>query len=165
MKSILQIVYTSSAADGFPECELSELRKQWRSSNEKRDIGSVLVHFDGSFLQLLEGERSMVEAVYKLIREDCRHTQITHVGREIVRDRSFDGLSLAYAALHPRDARELFSANDQMPPGPGLEGIDVERAKILLFGALDKRRGLPQRFSRSATTWLSANWFPPAHRP
>jgi len=135
-------MYMSSAADGFAACEITEQRRRWQSANEKRDISSVLVQFGESFLQLLEGERSMVEAVYKLIRQDRRHAPITHLSREIVRERSFDGLSLAYAGLHPADAQELLAAKSQLPHGPGTGVIDAELAKILLFGALNTRRRL-----------------------
>jgi hypothetical protein len=141
-------MYMSRAAAGFAECRLSELRKRWQSFNEKRDISSVLVHFDASLLQLLEGERSMVEAVYKLIRQDCRHTHITHLCRETVRDRSFDGLSLAYASIAPMDAKHLLASSNQLPPGSDAGVIDADRARILLFGALNRRRRHPHNLTK-----------------
>ena len=138
-------MYVSTAVGEFAECRLSELRKQWQSSNEKRDIDSVLVSVGDSFLQLLEGERSMVEAVYRLIRQDPRHTDVIQLAGETVRERLFDRLSLGYAALHPMRAQELLAANNQLPSGPGIGCIDAERAKTLLYGALGTRRGLSRR--------------------
>ena len=152
MKSILQITYVSTAVGGFAECQISELRKQWQSANVKRDIDSVLVNIGDSFLQLLEGERSMVEAVYKLIRQDPRHANIIQLTGQTVRERLFAGLSLGYAALHPMHAQELLAANNQLPSGQRIGCIDAEGAKTLLYGALGARRGLSRRADRRTTT-------------
>jgi hypothetical protein len=134
MKSIFQIVYASRMAVWPEEHQWLEMQRQWRTANDKRDINSVLVSVDGCFLQFLEGDRTMVEAVYKLIAQDKRHSQIRQLSAQTVAHPTFGGLSLCHSRLSS-DTRTLVDA----------ASIDAETAKELLFESLGRWRGVPPR--------------------
>jgi hypothetical protein len=134
MKSLFQIVYASRAAVRLEDHQLLEMLRQSRTANEKRDINSVLVSVDGCFLQHLEGDRTMVEAVYKLIAQDKRHSQIRQLSAQAVAHPTFGGLSLCHTRLSS-DARTLVD----------VASIDAETAKELLFESLGRWRSVPPR--------------------
>jgi hypothetical protein len=111
-----------------------DMLRRWRTANEKRDINSVLVSVDFCFVQLLEGERTMAEAVYKLIAQDKRHFQIRQLSAQTVSHPTFDGLSLCHSSLSS-DARTLLDN----------ASIDAEMAKELLVGSLNQWRNTRPR--------------------
>jgi FAD-dependent sensor of blue light len=134
MKLAFQIIYASRVAVRLEEHQWLEMLRQWRTANEKRDINSVLLSLDGCFLQHLEGDRTMVEAVYKLIAQDKRHFQIRQLSAQAVAHPTFDGLSLCHTRL---------SSNERMLVD--VSRIDAKTAKGLLFASLGQWRSIRPR--------------------
>jgi Sensors of blue-light using FAD len=73
---ILSLVYVSSAAQPFSSSELLELVQKAQASNARHGITGVLLHKDGSFMQVLEGPESGVKALAEKIQRDRRHTSV-----------------------------------------------------------------------------------------
>jgi Sensors of blue-light using FAD len=134
MKSVFQIIYASRIAVPLEEQQWMEMLRRWRTANEKRDINSVLLSVDGCFLQHLEGDRTMVEAVYKLIAQDKRHFEITQLSAQAVAQPTFDGLSLCHTGLSS-DKRMLVD----------VASIDAQTAKGLLSASLGQWRSMRTR--------------------
>ncbi len=67
------IVYVSAATEPFSKPALLELLNKARQNNQRLDITGLLLYKDGDFIQLLEGERTAVEALFKTISTDPRH--------------------------------------------------------------------------------------------
>ncbi|MEA3138849.1 MAG: hypothetical protein QOK23_1018 [Gammaproteobacteria bacterium] len=134
MKSVFQIIYASRIAVPLEEQQWMEMLRQWRTANEKRDINSVLLSVDGCFLQHLEGDRTMVEAVYKLIAQDKRHFETTQLSAQAVAHATFDGLSLCHTRLSS-DKRMLAD----------VASIDVQTATGLLSASLGQWRSMRSR--------------------
>lgn len=70
---LYQLAYVSRAVGTWTRPDLIALLRQARVRNEARGITGVLLFRNGSFLQLLEGERDEVEALFDLILLDPRH--------------------------------------------------------------------------------------------
>lgn len=71
--------------------EAVELLNFCQHRNEELDIKGVLLYSEGNFLQILEGEKEIVQDLFEKIKEDSRHYGIMQlVGRDIKRG-SFDG--------------------------------------------------------------------------
>ncbi|MFZ9595624.1 MAG: BLUF domain-containing protein [Bdellovibrionia bacterium] len=73
---LFAIVYTSQARSPVTEKLLNEILCQARERNEKDQITGFLAARTGYFLQFLEGEKNRVQACYRRIQKDERHTQI-----------------------------------------------------------------------------------------
>ena len=69
-----QLLYVSQAARNIPASDLDDILAVGRANNLARDLSGILVHVDGGFLQILEGERDAVMAKYGRIAEDQRHS-------------------------------------------------------------------------------------------
>ena len=59
--------------------DLLELLRAARAKNQALGITGVLLHRQGRFVQLLEGGREEVHALYATIRADDRHRDVTLV--------------------------------------------------------------------------------------
>ncbi len=76
--------------------ELEAILEDARAGNEARNVTGALVYADGVFLQVLEGEREVLEPLVESIRSDKRHDsmKVFH-SREVTR-RAFDDWRMAY---------------------------------------------------------------------
>ena len=62
---LTQVMYASAALAVFSPRDLAELLAKARARNEACDISGLLVYFEGSFLQVLEGPQDDVELLYQ----------------------------------------------------------------------------------------------------
>ncbi|WP_155140323.1 BLUF domain-containing protein [Aquisalinus luteolus] len=70
---LYHLAYLSSATHLMSEKELKDILEKSRSNNKIDNITGLLLYNDGSFFQVLEGEKATVEACYKRIQKDRRH--------------------------------------------------------------------------------------------
>jgi hypothetical protein len=101
--TILQLIYTSAATSPFDEAELTELLEVARTNNAALDVTGLLLYHEGSFIQVLEGERAVVDQLYDKIARDPRHhgAQILFSGFQDHRD--FTDWSMGFTRIEDPD--------------------------------------------------------------
>jgi hypothetical protein len=73
------------------------------SFNKVNQITGVLCQGTGFFIQVLEGERSIINQLYRRIVQDSRHKDVELVGFEEISDRKFKQWSMALIDLSDTD--------------------------------------------------------------
>jgi hypothetical protein len=96
---LVRLIYTSRAADSLTPDALGPIMKAARTRNAAAGITGVLVHSDGVFLQLLEGGRNAVSALYNRISRDERHRDVVLLAYDEVAERRFAGWAMGQANL------------------------------------------------------------------
>ena len=71
-----EIVYVSLASQEMDQAGLAGLLGRARLRNAARGITGLLIYHRREFLQLIEGEREEVEALFDAICRDARHQQV-----------------------------------------------------------------------------------------
>ena len=135
MKPLISVIYASRATEHFHEHEIPELLKQARLANARQELTGMLLYIDGSFLQVLEGQPDMVEAMFAAILLDKRHSQITLIARETILERAYEGWTLIHKTLDPVEAGELIEEPDYFQSSAWIAAPDPSRAKKLLAAA------------------------------
>jgi hypothetical protein len=138
MKSLISLIYASRATECFHEHEIPDLLQQVRIANAKQEITGMLLYISGSFLQVLEGQPEMVDAVFSSILRDEKHTQVTLIARDSIPERAFEGWTMMHKTLDPVEAGELIGEIDYfLSPTwlTQLDQLDVGRAMKLLSAA------------------------------
>ena len=97
---LYRIVYSSKATRPLSSEDLEQILVDARSGNEARDVTGALIHVDGVFLQVLEGERSTLETLIASIDADARHDSMKVFHQAEIPERAFDDWSMAW--LTPR---------------------------------------------------------------
>ena len=111
--ALQQIVYVSAATRAMDEPDLRDLLAEARHFNEANGVTGMLLYCDDTFMQVLEGARTVLEPLYVRICRDRRHARVLSVRddwdkfklwdlsvrNEEVRERSFGGWSMAFHAL------------------------------------------------------------------
>jgi hypothetical protein len=94
-----QVVYSSAAVAPFSEAQLTELLARARTKNDRLGVTGMLLYHDGSFLQVLEGEASVLEALFTAISADKRHHRVVALLRREVDERHFGDWRMGFASM------------------------------------------------------------------
>ena len=86
--------------------------QQSQQHNRALNITGILLYFNGCIIQVLEGEKEHVEALYTTISRDARHTQVTPVYGRQIEKRTFSDWSIGYKTLV---ASEFVHLREKLP--------------------------------------------------
>lgn len=101
---LVRLMYASRAARTFGAEELSVVLRQSTTNNPRQGVTGVLCFSGEIFLQVLEGGRSQVSALYNRIAQDPRHRDVVLLSYEEIEERSFAGWAMGQvnmARLNP----------------------------------------------------------------
>ena len=101
-----RLKYVSRSSREMTEEEIVELGRVSVFNNRRDEITGILVEASGLFFQVIEGEDSVVDALYDRILADDRHTEmlLLNVQRDIER-RLFPAWAMKTVRLGPHDER------------------------------------------------------------
>lgn len=123
MSNLIQIVYISRSTfaptnmtTGI-EPNVARILAKSRVNNRKRELVGVLYFGDGCFFQCLEGEKEVVEDLYKKLEQDDRHTDLKILSSKPIAERSFAEWSMKYVPLEePMKSLMLSNGYPQFDP-------------------------------------------------
>lgn len=125
-------IYTSIATRPFSNAELSDLLQTARASNAAVGVTGMLLHVEGTFFQVLEGDDAVVRGLFGRIAADLRHGSVTRIIHEPLHLRRFADWTMGFASLAPAELGALEGANDFFSHGSCLSMLNEGRAKKLL---------------------------------
>lgn len=96
---LVRLTYCSRAVPGIDQEELQAILKSSRANNARSGITGVLCLSDGFFIQVLEGGRGAVNALYNRVVVDGRHADVTLLGYEELRERRYAGWAMGQANM------------------------------------------------------------------
>jgi len=102
-KSLIQIVYVSSAVVPFSDIDLEELLKVSKGNNGRCGVSGLLLYHEGNFMQLLEGPKLQVEALEARIVRDPRHRGYICLLQRQIEQATFAGWSMGFRRLKKED--------------------------------------------------------------
>lgn len=91
---LVRLLYASRAVPAIDQEELQSILRQSKARNPAQGITGVLCFSHGIFLQVLEGGRGAVNALYNKIATDTRHTQVELLLYQEIGERRFAGWSM-----------------------------------------------------------------------
>lgn len=87
--TLLQLTYISSICPGVSEQQIALIHQQAEKNNARLQITGLLLLTDRCFMQLLEGESTIVKTQFAKIAKDKRHQQVRLVSERVVQQRQF----------------------------------------------------------------------------
>ena len=94
-----QVIYSSAATTPLTDAELASLLLRARTNNLRLGVSGLLLHHDGSFLQVLEGDRAVLEALFASICLDKRHNRIVKLLEREVEERHFAEWKMGFVSV------------------------------------------------------------------
>lgn len=141
---LLRLVYASAAAAPMARAELEALLAKARSNNARLGVTGMLLYHEGSFIQALEGDPEVVDALYDRIAADPRHRDAMLLIREPAVERLFDDWTMGFYRVGPDSEDELPGLSHFLADPSELFGgrVEPDRVRKLLLGF---REGLWRR--------------------
>ena len=100
---LTRLLYVSKPVGPITTYVTASLLENSRVSNKKLEITGVLCQGTGIYMQVLEGERSAINALYSRIIADTRHHQVELLSFEEVDQRQYGQWSMALVQLSVDD--------------------------------------------------------------
>ena len=97
---LVRLMYASRAAESVTPDDVADILKKSRSHNPGVGVTGVLCLSAGIFLQLIEGGRPAVSALYNRIAADRRHRDVVLLSFEEIGERRFAGWSMGQVNLN-----------------------------------------------------------------
>lgn len=96
---LVRLMYASRAVSTVNQEALHAILRQCKAKNPAAGITGVLCYSEGIYLQVLEGGRSAVNALYNRIVADTRHTQVELMSYCEIGERRFASWSMGQVNL------------------------------------------------------------------
>jgi hypothetical protein len=130
---LVRLLYASRAVDDVSQEELMTILAQSTAHNPASGITGVLCASGRLFLQLLEGGRMQVNALYNQIVADPRHKDVVILSYEEISERRFANWSMGLVNLERVNASVLLEHSESATLDPyGVSGM----ATMALLGEL-----------------------------
>ena len=97
---LVRLMYVSRAAQGLKPDALSAILKRSTSHNPSVGVTGVLCFSGEVFLQVLEGGRSQVSALYNRIACDPRHHDVVLLSFDEIAERRFAGWAMGQVHMN-----------------------------------------------------------------
>nr|WP_306660271.1 BLUF domain-containing protein [Rheinheimera maricola] len=98
-KDEIQLVYISERCISTDDAAINKIKLRAEPNNYRRNITGALLFTERYFLQYLEGEAAVVDALYASICRDKRHTNARVLLRAPIKQRDFSRWSLGVKKL------------------------------------------------------------------
>jgi hypothetical protein len=99
----VRLLYVSRPVGPQTSTVTSTLLQQAQKNNQAQGITGVLCQGQGIYFQVIEGERSRVNALYRRICTDTRHKDVEILHYQEIQDRHFAQWSMALVHLSAQD--------------------------------------------------------------
>ncbi len=130
---LVQLIYCSAAAKAdIAKSELDKILEVARLDNAKVGITGILLFREGSFFQVLEGDREAIEALFEKISLDKRHNRIRKILIEPIDERGFAAWTMGYPKITSKELAEIPGLNDFFSRGKSYLELEEGNAKTLL---------------------------------
>ena len=94
-----QLVYLSSAVRPLSSTQILDVVVRSRDRNHRHNLTGLLLSKSGKFMQLLEGDKPDVEALFARIERDPLHRDVTVIHQGPAEGRQFPGCALGFQDL------------------------------------------------------------------
>jgi hypothetical protein len=109
---LVRLLYASRASGAINPDALSAILKKSRAHNPTVGVTGVLCFSGEIFMQVLEGGRSQVSALYNSITSDPRHHDVVLLSYEEIGERRFAGWTMGQVNLGRVNAALLLKYSD-----------------------------------------------------
>lgn len=124
------IVYLSSSSPYLSEDDLNSILIQARTNNERLNVTGVLIHGQGSFIQVLEGKKEDLDTLYKKIAKDKRHFNLIRVLNTPIEHRSFEEWKMGFKRMNTEEEKQLLQSNFNLE-NPHFKNLEKYNHQVL----------------------------------
>jgi len=110
--SLYCLVYTSVSTQKMSDDDLKIILEKSRIKNQKANVTGMLLYLDPYFIQVLEGDREIVDGIFNTISQDSRHHKVSIIYRQPLDKRYFSNWSMGFNKIDDDDLENLDGFSD-----------------------------------------------------
>jgi len=129
---MIQIAYFSSTPSLLSPDDIAGILLKSRANNLRRGITGMLLYKGGSVLQVLEGEKTEVDALYAIIERDKRHRGVIRMFEKTIAQRDFPEWTMGFYDLNAEGATYLEGYNAILENDFDMAGFKPSAAQKLI---------------------------------
>ena len=107
MPDLIHLVYTSLATHPMEYQDFLDLLIQSREKNHRLGVTGMLLYQKETFLQVLEGRKTVVEELFRRIVLDPRHTNVTLLVKHPIDVREYTNWDMKFTNIDKIDLGNL----------------------------------------------------------
>jgi hypothetical protein len=100
------LAYFSSAVTQFRYSQITDIIRTSQENNKRLGVTGLLCYREMNFVQFLEGEKTVVEALLEKIKKDPRHSGVITVLSEPIEKRMFENWYMALRNIDQFEGEE-----------------------------------------------------------
>lgn len=100
---LINLIYGSSAKRQMADGELLGILTKAREKNARLGVTGMLLYRGGNFLQVLEGDKAVVEGLFDVIKKDDRHQEVALIAKRPVPRRAFGEWEMGFVHIDTLD--------------------------------------------------------------
>ncbi len=109
---LVRLLYASRAIEAVSTDTVQQIMRQSHAHNPANGITGILCHSERVFIQVLEGGRAAVNALYARLLEDPRHEDVMLLHYEEINERRYAGWTMGQANLAKVNPSTLLRFSD-----------------------------------------------------
>ncbi len=127
------LTYSSRAQLDLSACDLVAIHESARHLNALDGITGLLIFNGTSFLQVIEGAETAIDALLERLRRDSRHTSLEVVDERVVDQRSFPDWSMEMVQVSAAHLEARDEIETVLPSGiaPEVRQLILNKARAL----------------------------------
>ncbi len=98
-----ELIYCSIAKPDLAEKDIVDILAKARDFNSKNDITGCLLLHNNEFIQILEGDKKVLQDLIEKIKKDDRHSNVMVLAENIIEKRVFEKWNMAYHKVENHD--------------------------------------------------------------
>lgn len=112
------VLYRSQATPALTAADLQTLLDRARTHNAEHQLTGLLLYGDGCFVQLVEGPKEPVRALYARMQQDARHTHVVMLSDGPGPQRWFADWHMAFCQVAAPALYQVLGAVEDQTPLP-----------------------------------------------
>ncbi|MEM9530081.1 MAG: BLUF domain-containing protein [Pseudomonadota bacterium] len=104
---MIQVSYVSRTAAPMSDQDLLALLLECQEKNRSRGITGLLLYANGTFLQAIEGEESVIDSLVEKIWGDPRHRNVKLLQRRPVSQREYKDWSMGFERVTDEELQKI----------------------------------------------------------
>ena len=103
------VIYVSSATVPVAEADLERFLTRWQHNNALHGVTGILLYseIEARFMQVIEGEQTVIQALFAKIKQDYRHHDILTLADGPISRRNFTAWLMGFRVLSATDFAQL----------------------------------------------------------
>lgn len=102
--NLIRTIYVSTASPDLGPDGVADIMEVAVRTNLRLGITGMLILVDGCFMQVIEGQEDVIDAMMLRLFSDPRHSGVTVLVRETIESRSFSRWSMGFRRVESEEA-------------------------------------------------------------